>query len=62
MTQEVTIDVSSTGDITVGVTGVSGPDCQQLTKAIEDALGTVTAVKKTAAYHASKPVLRKAGA
>lgn len=40
--EEITITISPEGETEVSVKGVKGKGCQALTKALEDALGTVT--------------------
>jgi hypothetical protein len=47
MEEEITIEISPTGDTTVSVKGVKGTSCRDLTKNIEKALGTVTSDKPT---------------
>ena len=60
--QEFTIDISETGDVTVAGKGVAGPDCEKLTREIEEACGTVTKRVRTPEYHQRPGVTRKVGA
>ncbi len=59
--QEIIIEVGPSGDVTVGVKGVAGPDCQKLTEAIEDAVGDVMKRTKTAEYVKPRTTLRTVG-
>jgi hypothetical protein len=54
--QEIIIDISPTGDIKLEGNNIEGPDCKKLTEGIEEALGVVTASKKTPEYHRSRSV------
>lgn len=49
--EQVTIKVDSEGNATIGVTGHAGPGCQDLTKALEDAMGTVRSDDRTPEYN-----------
>lgn len=51
MPSQITIDISPQGDITVGVKGVSGQSCTDLTKKIEDALGATSKDVKTPDFY-----------
>ena len=42
MRDEIIIDVSPGGDVTLEVNGVTGPACKELTEKLEKALGIVT--------------------
>ena len=59
--EEIIIDIGPNGDVTVEGVGISGPECLQLTKAIEDALGTVTKVVKKPEFLRTVPLKRSAG-
>lgn len=59
--EEIVIDVSPTGDVTVEGKNIEGSDCKALTREIEQALGTVTATKLKPEYHRTRAVRRKAG-
>lgn len=48
--QEITITIAPDGTVTVGVTGVSGPACEQLTRELEQALMRVDRRVRTADY------------
>lgn len=48
--EEIFIDIDSDGTPTIDAQGFSGPECEQLTKAIEDELGEVTERKKKPEY------------
>jgi hypothetical protein len=48
---QLTIDIALGGETKIKVTGHAGPGCKNLTKDIEDALGTVTSDQKTGEYH-----------
>lgn len=46
----VEIIINADGSSTVGVKGIAGPDCEKLTKAIEDAIGVTTANVRTGEF------------
>ncbi|WP_447859641.1 DUF2997 domain-containing protein [Nitrospira calida] len=46
----IEIAISPEGEVEVKVAGCAGPACADLTKAIEQALGRVTADRKTPEY------------
>lgn len=48
MSEEIIIEISPEGETTVGVKGVKGTACRDLTRNLEKALGTVTEDKHTA--------------
>jgi len=48
--QEITIRVGKDGKIDLGVLGVKGNSCKNLTKAMEKALGTAIEVEETAEH------------
>jgi hypothetical protein len=48
---ELDIVIDEHGNISIQVNGVSGPQCVDLTKDLEAALGVVTEQKKTGAYY-----------
>jgi hypothetical protein len=50
MSQEIIVSISPNGEVKVTVNGVCGPACADLTKAIEQALGSVTSDRKTPDY------------
>ena len=60
--EEIIVEVAANGDVRVEGKGIKGHGCTALTKAIEEALGTVASRKLTAEFRAAAPVLRKAGA
>lgn len=61
--QIIDIEIDERGDVTVGVTGVKGTECEALTKAIEEALGDTVERKRTAEFaQRSATNVRKAGA
>ncbi|NDJ54672.1 MAG: DUF2997 domain-containing protein [Chloroflexi bacterium] len=49
--QEVEIIIKPDGTVEEQVIGVSGPDCEKLTRSIEDALGDVIERERTADYY-----------
>ncbi len=49
--QQVTIDITDTGETSVKVSGMTGPGCKQLTAAIEAAVGNKTSDQPTADLH-----------
>lgn len=51
MNTEIHVTISPAGEVVVTVDGCAGPSCADLTKAIEQALGRVTADRKTPEYY-----------
>jgi len=58
MSQEIIVSISPSGEVKVTVNGVRGPACTDLTKAIEQALGSVKADRKTPEYFQRQEVHR----
>lgn len=50
MSETIEIVISPSGEVTVSVSGCIGPSCADLTKALEGALGRVTADRKLPEY------------
>jgi hypothetical protein len=50
MNPDILVSISPNGEVEVTVNGVCGPACADLTKAIEQALGSVKADRKTPEY------------
>jgi len=48
---EIIFDIDSNGNITITVEGAKGKSCEELTKQLEEALGTVTAREHTSEYY-----------
>lgn len=59
MDQEIRIDISATGDVTVEGVNIEGPHCVALTKEIEEALGERQKVTKKPEFHRTAAVGRK---
>ncbi len=49
--QELEISISETGEVTVNVIGAKGKSCLDLTKDLEESLGTVTAREEKASFY-----------
>ena len=49
--QEIEFVIKPDGTVEERVTGVSGPDCEKVTEAIERALGDVTKRDRTSDYY-----------
>lgn len=49
--QEMEITISPTGEVQIQVKGVAGPQCLDLTKGLEQGLGTVEERKLTSEYY-----------
>ena len=60
--EEIIIDIEKDGSMKVDVRGVTGPDCEGLTKALEEAVGEVTSRQRKREYHERPLLKRKAGA
>jgi hypothetical protein len=58
MNPTILVSISPTGEVEVTVNGVCGSACADLTKAIEEALGSVKADRKTAEYFQRQEVHR----
>lgn len=50
MASELEITVTKDGEVKIRVKGVAGPGCEDLTKGIEQAMGTVVSREKTGEY------------
>jgi acylphosphatase len=59
--QQVIVNISPDGEVKVEAAGVAGSGCQQLTKAIEDALGRATADVKKPEFYQSQVQQQAAG-
>ena len=51
MTKTIEVFVSATGEIKIDAVGFKGADCDQATKYLEEALGTVGTKIKKPEYH-----------
>jgi len=51
MNKTIEVTVSPTGDVFIDAIGFQGPDCEQATRYLEEALGTLTTRKRKAEYH-----------
>jgi hypothetical protein len=49
--QEIEFVIKPDGTVEERVVGVNGPECEQITASIEDALGEVTKRERTADYY-----------
>lgn len=57
--QEITIRVGKGGKINLGVLGVKGSSCKDLTKALEKAMGSVVEDKNTNEFYDQQTVTEK---
>jgi hypothetical protein len=55
MARIIEVVVSPTGETTVQTKGYVGADCLQASRFLEQALGVITAERKTSEYHESEP-------
>ena len=53
MNRIIEIVVSTTGDITIDAVGFKGPDCDQATRFLEEALGSIGQKRKKPEFHQS---------
>lgn len=64
MSQQITVEIDSTGATTVTTTGFAGAACKQATAALEKALGNVTRDERTPEFYqqqnANRPQQAKA--
>ncbi len=49
--QEIEIEITPAGEVTLKVKGVAGGQCLELTKALEEELGLVVAREKTSEFY-----------
>ena len=49
--EEITVEISPSGDVKISVKGVKGKSCKELTKNLEEALGDVKESKTTREYN-----------
>jgi hypothetical protein len=61
MNGEFVIDIAEDGTPKIEGFGFNGPECEQFSKAITEALGVATAVVKKPEYNRRAPVKRAAG-
>jgi len=54
MSETIRVVIDAEGNPTVSVSGVSGTSCQQLTKDLEEALGTVADNKRTEDFYCAE--------
>ena len=52
--QQIEFVIKPDGSVEERVMGVSGPDCEKITEAIEDALGKVTDRERTSEFYDGK--------
>lgn len=51
MRPRVLVEIDADGTVTVGAADVHGPDCEKITRDIEQALGVASSRTRTADYH-----------
>jgi hypothetical protein len=51
MTKTIEVIISASGEIKIDAVGFKGADCEQATKFLEEALGTVHQKQKKPEYH-----------
>ncbi len=51
MNKTIEIMIGTTGEITIDAVGFKGPDCEKVTKFLEEALGVVGKKVKKPEYH-----------
>jgi len=49
--QQIEFIIRPDGTVEEKITGVNGPECEDITRTIEDALGTVVNRERTSAYY-----------
>lgn len=49
--EQINVDIAPDGGVKIDAVGFSGPDCEQATKFLEDALGVVEQKRRKAEYH-----------
>lgn len=51
MPRQIVVSISPEGEVEVRVEGQPGPSCQDLTRKLEDALGTTVVDRRTPEFH-----------
>lgn len=59
MAETIEITIEPNGDVKVEGIDISGPDCEQLTRGIEQALGSVESKRRKPEYSRPREVRRK---
>jgi len=49
--QQINVDIDAQGGVKIDAVGFSGPDCEQATRFLEEALGQVTDKHRKPEYH-----------
>lgn len=49
--EQINVDIAPDGGVKIDAAGFSGPDCEQATRFLEDALGTTMQKRKKPEYH-----------
>ena len=53
--QKMEITILPNGEVSIKVVCVPGPSCEEVSKALEESLGTVKAKERTAEYYQHEP-------
>ena len=59
MQQEIHVDVAADGTLSIDAAGFSGPDCEQATAFLEEALGRIAERRRKPEFHARSRSLRQ---
>ena len=51
MPQEIHVDIAADGALAIDATGFAGADCEQATRFLEEALGSVTQKRRKPEFH-----------
>ncbi len=49
--EQINVDIAPDGSVEIDAVGFSGPDCEQATRFLEEALGEVTERSRKPEYH-----------
>lgn len=58
--EEIIIDIEPNGDVHIEGKNFTGPECEKVTAAIEEALGSVTSKRHKPEFHRQPEVRKKA--
>jgi hypothetical protein len=59
--REIQFDIDENGEVSIKVIGLKGPDCERLTREIEEALGVVKTRQHTSEYYQQTEQTEKVG-
>ena len=57
--REIQFTIDDNGEVSIQVLGVQGPECERITREIEQALGVVSARQHTSEYYQTTEITEK---